>query len=161
MYALLQHCNYGILEDERIRERIVVGIKNSRLSQKLQLDPELTFEKSVMQVRQKEAVLKQQTALREDVRKISSNSIDGVNKSALRYKLSSNKDNRNPNRPKGNSNSCKQANHSQINKPCSRSGNKFSIIEVSDQRVIPSAINATVEVISKNSVKHKFMQLAY
>ena len=83
MYALLQHCNYGILEDERIRERIVVGIKNSRLSQKLQLHPVLTFEKAVTQVRQKEAVLKQQRVVREDVRKVSSNSVDAVNIQAL------------------------------------------------------------------------------
>ena len=82
LYALVEHCSYGISKDEMIRDR-VVGIKNSRLSQKLQLHPVLTFEKAVTQVRQKEAVLKQQRVVREDVRKVSSNSVDAVNIQAL------------------------------------------------------------------------------
>ena len=41
--ALAEHCGYGDLHDEMIRDRIVVGIRNSSLSEKLQLDAGLTL----------------------------------------------------------------------------------------------------------------------
>ena len=47
-----------------IRDRIVVGIRNQSLSQKLQLDPALTLESAKQTVRQHEAVQKQQGQLR-------------------------------------------------------------------------------------------------
>ena len=37
LYSLAEHCGYGLLHDEMIRDRIVVGIIDSRLSEKLQL----------------------------------------------------------------------------------------------------------------------------
>ena len=36
--ALSEHCNYGALKEEMIRDRIVVGLRDSNLSLKLQLD---------------------------------------------------------------------------------------------------------------------------
>ena len=39
-----------------IRNRLVVGLGDSKLSEKLQLDPELTLEKAITQVRQAETV---------------------------------------------------------------------------------------------------------
>ena len=42
LYALAEFCGYGDLHDEMIRDRIVVGIRNSTLSEKLQLDSRLT-----------------------------------------------------------------------------------------------------------------------
>ena len=47
-----------------IRDKIVVGIRSSSLSEKLQLDPDLTLSKAVTLVRQTEAVKQQQTILR-------------------------------------------------------------------------------------------------
>ena len=41
LYALAEHCSFGMLHDELIRDRIVVGIRNSALSEKLQLSPNL------------------------------------------------------------------------------------------------------------------------
>ena len=64
LYALAEHCGYGSLHDEMIRDRIVVGIKSNSLSEKLQLDSTLTLEKAITQVRQTEAVKKQQPLLR-------------------------------------------------------------------------------------------------
>ena len=64
LYALAEHCGYGDLHDEMIRDRIVVGIRNAQLSEKLQLDYELTLEKAVTQVRQSEAIKQQQPLLR-------------------------------------------------------------------------------------------------
>ena len=44
LYALAEHCGYGDLHDEMIRDQIVVGIRNSTLSEKLQLDASLTLD---------------------------------------------------------------------------------------------------------------------
>ena len=43
-----------------VRDRIVVGIRNAALSEKLQLDDKLTLEKAITLVRQSEAVKEQQ-----------------------------------------------------------------------------------------------------
>ena len=45
LYSLAENCAYGELRDEMIRECIVVGIHNGPLSERLQLDSELTLEK--------------------------------------------------------------------------------------------------------------------
>ena len=58
LHALAEHCNFGTLTDEMIRDRIVVGLLDAKLSEKLQLDPELTLPKAVNQARQSEAVKK-------------------------------------------------------------------------------------------------------
>lgn len=47
-----------------IQDRIVVGVCNHQLSEKMQLDPELTLEKATNQARQSEAVKTQQITLR-------------------------------------------------------------------------------------------------
>ena len=52
LYNLAENCAYGELKDEMIRDRIVVGICDSSLSERLQLDPELTLEKAKTLVRQ-------------------------------------------------------------------------------------------------------------
>ena len=64
LYALAEFCGYGDLHDEMIRDRIVVGIRNSTLSEKLQLDSRLTLESAIAQVRHSEAVKQQQSLLR-------------------------------------------------------------------------------------------------
>ena len=64
LYALAEHCNFGSLHDELIRDRIVVGIRNAALSEKLQLNSELTLESAITQVRQSEAVKEQQIGIR-------------------------------------------------------------------------------------------------
>ena len=47
VYALAEHCGYGDLWDELIRDRLVVGICDSKLSEQLQLDADLTLNKPV------------------------------------------------------------------------------------------------------------------
>ena len=64
LYALAEFCGYGDLHNEMIRDRIVVGIRNSTLSEKLQLDSRLTLESAITQVRHSEAVKQQQSLLR-------------------------------------------------------------------------------------------------
>ena len=64
LYSLAEHCGYGELHDKMIRDRIVVGIRNAKLSERLQMDPELNLDKAVAQVRQSEQVKQQQSLLR-------------------------------------------------------------------------------------------------
>ena len=61
---LADHCQFGTLREELIRDRIVVGIQDAKLSESLQLDPELTLAKAMTKVRQSAAVKKQQPTLR-------------------------------------------------------------------------------------------------
>ena len=57
LYNLVETCEYKAdIVEEMIRDRLVVGIKDSALSQRLQLDSELTLEKAKKGVRQHEAV---------------------------------------------------------------------------------------------------------
>ena len=56
LYCLSEHYGYGNLRDEMIRDRIVVGILNPRLSEQLQLDPDLKLETTITKVRQREVV---------------------------------------------------------------------------------------------------------
>ena len=46
LYNLVATCNYGDLEQEMIRDRLVVGIRDSGLSETLQSDADLTLEKA-------------------------------------------------------------------------------------------------------------------
>ena len=46
LYGLAANCEYGTFESEMIRDRLVVGIRDTVLSEKLQLDAELTLEKA-------------------------------------------------------------------------------------------------------------------
>ena len=64
LYRLAEICDYGALRDEMIRDRLLVGIRDTALSQQLQLDAELTLKKTKKRIRQKEAVGKQQKKLR-------------------------------------------------------------------------------------------------
>ena len=66
LYRMSEGCNYGSLTEleELIRDRLVVGIRDVKLSERLQLDSELTLEKSKRLVRQAEAVREQQQQLR-------------------------------------------------------------------------------------------------
>ena len=62
--TLSEHCGYGDMRDQLIRDLIVVGIRDDKLSEKMQLDPELTLEKAKSLARQSEAVKKQQPLIR-------------------------------------------------------------------------------------------------
>ena len=47
LFNLAEHCNFCVLREELIRDRIIVGIRDKALSEKLQLEADLTLEKSV------------------------------------------------------------------------------------------------------------------
>ena len=85
LHGLAEHCGYGALRDEMIRDRIVVGLRDARLSEKLQMDPELTLEKAVSAARQSEAVKKQQAVVRGQPQEALSSSIDRVERQTTRF----------------------------------------------------------------------------
>lgn len=64
LHVLAEHCEYGDLHDQMIRDRIVVGLIDANVSQKLQLDSDLTLKKAQDIVRETDAVKKQQSELR-------------------------------------------------------------------------------------------------
>jgi len=63
LYGLIENCNFGALKDELLRDRLVVGIQDQKLSQQLQMDADLTLEKAKKLIRQKEAVKEQSQEL--------------------------------------------------------------------------------------------------
>ncbi|UYV83493.1 K02A2.6-like, partial [Cordylochernes scorpioides] len=63
LYKLADSCEFEGLREQLIRDRIVVGVRDKALSERMQLDSELTLEKAVKMVRQQEAVRQQQVDL--------------------------------------------------------------------------------------------------
>ena len=55
LYRLAEDCDYGTLKDNLIRDRIVVGVVDDSLSDRLQAKADLTLEISVQMSRQAEA----------------------------------------------------------------------------------------------------------
>ena len=62
-HHLAKHCEYGNLREQMILDRIVVGILDSTLSERLHLDPEPKIDKAKNLVRQRETVHEQQQFL--------------------------------------------------------------------------------------------------
>ena len=60
LYNLTDSCNFGALKGKIIRNQLVVGIRDSSLSERFQLDANPTLEKAKIAIRQKEAVQEQQ-----------------------------------------------------------------------------------------------------
>ena len=65
VHTLVQHCSYGDLHDQMVRDRIVVGIQDLSLSQKLQMEASLTLEQATKMVCESEAIKKQQKTIRD------------------------------------------------------------------------------------------------
>ena len=63
-----------------IRDRIVVGLRDRKLSERLQLEADLTLEKAITMARQSESVRKQQSIIRGDKEIAMESSIDVVNR---------------------------------------------------------------------------------
>ena len=56
LYRLAEFCEYGSLRDEMIPDRLVVGLRNDKDSDELQICSGLTLEEAVQQTRQSEYV---------------------------------------------------------------------------------------------------------
>ena len=64
LYCLSEHCEFGAIREELIRDRIVVGLQDAKLSEKLQIDSSLTLQTAINKARQNKSVKKQQEILR-------------------------------------------------------------------------------------------------
>ena len=71
LHSLVDRCDYGAIKDEMVRDRLVVGLKYQALSERLQMDSELTLKKAVDLARSSERIKKQQQVLRNDDRNLS------------------------------------------------------------------------------------------
>ncbi len=80
VHKLAENCQYGVLQEEMIRDGLIVGIRDHRLSERLQLDPELTLSKAITKIRQSKEIKKQQTDLRQ-----ASGDSNEVNMDMLKY----------------------------------------------------------------------------
>lgn len=60
LHRLAEKCEYGDLKEDLIRDRLVVGVSDRRLSEKLQLEANLTLLIATTKARQHEEVRKQQ-----------------------------------------------------------------------------------------------------
>ena len=54
LYDLAECCDYGQMTEEMIRDRLIVGIRDTTLSEKLQLDSALTLESAKKAIRQRD-----------------------------------------------------------------------------------------------------------
>ena len=63
LHTLAEHCDFKTLKDEMIRDRLVVGLLYADLSERLQLEHNLTLKTAVMKARQSEAVKEQQATV--------------------------------------------------------------------------------------------------
>ena len=63
LYQLVENCEYGALQDQMIHDRNVASIRDQALSQRMQLDPDLTLEKAKTLSYQRETVREHQEIL--------------------------------------------------------------------------------------------------
>jgi len=63
LYSMARHLRFGELHDALLRDQTVVGIKDKNLSEKLQMDLDLTLKKAVDLVCHREFVKRQQITL--------------------------------------------------------------------------------------------------
>ena len=87
VHRFAENCEFGGMKDELIRDRLVVGIWDSALSKRLQLESELTLDKAKQFIRQRESVKTQQGLLQQPQIKQESSSLDAVKQSSTRRKL--------------------------------------------------------------------------
>ncbi|XP_050516691.1 uncharacterized protein LOC126891558 [Diabrotica virgifera virgifera] len=66
LHSLAEHCSYGALKDELIRDRIVVGVLDVKVSERLQLQKNLILGEAVLTLRQAELQNSQNKILRQE-----------------------------------------------------------------------------------------------
>lgn len=70
LYELIQHCEYGTLREELIRDRLVVGLRDQKLSEKLQMDEKLTLDTAKRICLEHENIKKQQSLLQGETQSV-------------------------------------------------------------------------------------------
>ena len=80
LYHLVESCEYGGLKEELLRDRLVVGIRDLKLSERLQMESDLTLDRAKKLIRQREAVQQHNTQLQEGVSTKSPIDVSSINK---------------------------------------------------------------------------------
>ena len=78
LYRLAEYCNYDDLREELIRDRLVVGVKDDRLSEKLQSTANLTLANAVEICRHHEAAKQAQSIVRPATNATAASAVDMV-----------------------------------------------------------------------------------
>ena len=91
LYRLAEFCEYGSFKDAMIRDRLVVGLRNDKLSENLQMNSGLNLEQAVQQAEQSENVRKQQGVIRSHPGQVSVESLTASKSWRPRKKTTSNK----------------------------------------------------------------------
>ena len=79
LYQIAEHCEYGTLRDDLIRDRIVVGVIDEALSDRLQMKSDLKLAEAVQMTRQAEARKDNREIVRGDAKSLhSTSSVDSV-----------------------------------------------------------------------------------
>lgn len=66
LHTLADTCKYGTLKNDLIRDRIVIGVRDTRTSERMQLTSDLTLEKAITMAKQAEIQTKENKNLRKD-----------------------------------------------------------------------------------------------
>src|SRR5436190_6820025 len=86
LHKLAESCNFRDLKEELVRDLIVIGVEDCKLSESLQLDETLTLNKAMLRVRQAEACKAQQKVIREET----THEVDVLRKPTATIKRSNN-----------------------------------------------------------------------
>lgn len=68
LYRLAEPCEYGVLKEDFIRDRLVVGLRDIKLSERMQLISDLTLEIAVRIAKQSEQIKRQLPVLHNDMK---------------------------------------------------------------------------------------------
>lgn len=78
LFSLAEHCEYGTLHDQLIRDRIVAGVRDKNLCEKLLLKSDLTLEQAISFARQSEEVKNHQDIIQNKLEVLKINSKTNV-----------------------------------------------------------------------------------
>ena len=78
VHRLGDSCDFGEMKEDSIGDRLVVGIRDQALSERLQMEPDLTLDKAKRLICQRDAVKEQQQALKLPIKEEST--LDAVSK---------------------------------------------------------------------------------
>jgi len=85
LYKIAENCSYGQIKEELIRDRIVVGVLDESLSDRLQMKTDLKLSEAIQMARQAEARRENRNIVRGDPQPSVSGNVDFVNKSQKKH----------------------------------------------------------------------------
>ncbi|XP_070396524.1 uncharacterized protein [Dermacentor albipictus] len=84
LHTLAEKCDYGVIKERINLDRFVVGLRDTKLSEALQMDAALTLKTALTKARMKEAVQQQQELHSSSYHQPASLEVDGIHRRASR-----------------------------------------------------------------------------